>query len=174
MSSPKGLSRPRLLDETHVVDGFDCGKEALNRWLRQHALANQKANYTKVMVVASGVDVVGFYGLAMSSVHRGDAPKKIRPRPAPKEIPCLLLGQLAVDRRWHGRGIGMGLLKDALIRATRIAGEAGMRAVVVNALDEDAGKFWTGAGFIATRDDPQTYFRSIEDIRATLAEAAVG
>lgn len=172
MSLAGELSPPQILNETHVLDGFDCGKEALNIWLREHALANQKADYTKVMVVTTGANVVGFYGLAISSVHREDAPKKIRPQPAPKEIPCLLLGQLAVDKRWHGKGIGLGLLKDALIRAARIAEEAGMRAVVVNALDEDAGKFWTSVGFIASKKDSQTYFRSIADIRAALVEAS--
>ena len=163
------LSPPQKLNETHVLTGFDCGKEALNQWLRVHALANQKADYTQVMVVTSGADVVGFYGLSMSSVHRDDAPKKIKPHPAPRDIPCLLLGQFAVDTRWSGKGIGAGLLKDALTRAIRIADQAGMRALVVNAVDEEAGKFWASKGFIAAKGDPQTLFRSIEDIRATLA-----
>ena len=98
------LSPPQQLNEIHTLAGFDCGKEALNQWLRVRALVNQKAEYTKVMVVANGVDVVGFYGLSMSSVHRDDAPKKIKPHPAPKDIPCLLLGQLAVDIRWGNKG----------------------------------------------------------------------
>lgn len=174
MNVAAGLSQPQKLNETHVLAGFDCGKEALNRWLRVHALANQKSDYTQVMVVTNGADVVGFYGLSMSSVHRDDVPKKIKPHPAPRDIPCLLLGQLAVDSRWGGKGIGSGLLKDALIRAIGIADHAGMRAVVVNALDEEAGKFWAGMGFIAAKGDPQTFFRSIEDIRATLAEAMAG
>lgn len=169
MNVAAGLSPPQKLNETHVLAGFDCGKEALNQWLRVHALANQKADYTRVMVVTSGSDVVGFYGLSMSSVHRDHVPKKIKQHPAPKDIPCLLLGQLAVDMRWLKKGIGAGLLKDALIRAVGIADQAGMRAVVVNALNEDAGKFWAGVGFIAAKGDPQTFFRSIEDIRATLA-----
>lgn len=171
MNTAAWLSSPQQLNEVHTLAGFDCGKEALNRWLRVRALANQKAEYKKVMVVANGVDVIGFYGLSLSSVHRDDAAKKVRPHPAPKDIPCLLLGQLAVDIRWGNKGIGSALLKDALIRAVNIADQAGMRAVVVNALDEDAGKFWIGKGFIGTQKDPQTFFRSIQDIRATLAMA---
>lgn len=174
MNVAAGLSAPQKLNDAHVLVGFDCGKEALNHWLRTHALANQKADYTQVMVVANGIDVVGFYGLSMSSVHRDDVPKKIKPHPAPKDIPCLLLGQLAVDARWRGKGVGAGLLKDALIRAISIADQAGMRAVVVNALDEDAGKYWASVGFSAAKGDPQTFFRSIDDIRATLAASMDG
>lgn len=169
MNAAVTLSAPQKLTDAHVLDGFNCGKEALNRWLRTHALANQKANYTQVMVVTKGADVVGFYGLSMSSVHRDDVPKKIKPHPAPKDIPCLLLGQLAVDLRCQGQGIGAGLLKDALTRGVNIAGQAGMRAVVVNALDEDARKYWASVGFIPSKGDPQTFFRSIDDIQTTLA-----
>ncbi len=157
------------MNEAHVLDQFDCGKQALNRRLRTHALANQKADYTKVMVVVHDQQVVGYYGLSLSSVQREGIPKKLCSYPAPSPIPCLLLGQLAVDRRWHGKGIGIALLRDALIRAVKIAENAGTRAVVVHALDEAAGQFWTKVGFLATPHDSQTFFRTIGDIRATLA-----
>lgn len=166
-----GLSPPQKLQPIHILDGFDCGKEALNAWLQDHALKNQNDGYTQVMVVVDGLNVVAFYALAMSSVQREHVPRRIKAHPAPKEIPCVLLGQFAVDTRWCGKGIGRGLLKDALIRAVRMADEIGTRAVVVNALDEGAGKFWAQMGFIALRNDSQTYFRSIQDIRATLAVA---
>ena len=173
MSPIPGLGTPQPLNEVHVLDQFDCGSEALNRWLRTHALANQKADYTKVMVVAHDQRVVGYYGLSLSSVQRSDMPRKLRSHPAPSPIPCLLLGQLAVDRRWHGKGIGIALLRDALIRAVNISENAGTRAVVVNALDAAAGQFWTSVGFLSTPHDPQTFFRKLEDIRATLAASSI-
>lgn len=169
MSPVPRLTTPQTLNDGHVLDRFDCGREAMNHWLRTHALANQKADYTKVMVVAHDREVVGYYGLSLSSVQREDVPKKLRSHPAPNPIPCLLLGQLAVHRQWHGKGIGTALLKDALIRAVKIAENAGTRAVVVNALDETAGQFWTRVGFLATSHDPQTLFRKMADIRTTLA-----
>ena len=171
MNGAVGLSAPQNLNDTHVLDGFDCGKEALNHWLRTYALANQKTNYTKVMVVTQGLDVVGFYGLSMSSVHRDDVPKRIKSHPAPQDIPCLLLGQLAVDTRWHRQGVAAGLVKDALTRAINAADQVGSRAVVVNALGEEAGKFWLAMGFITSKADPQTFSRSMDDVRATLAAA---
>ena len=171
MNGAVGLSAPQNLNDTHVLGGFDCGKEALNHWLRTYALANQKANYTKVMVVTHGLDVVGFYGLSMSSVHRDDVPKQVKSHPAPQDIPCLLLGQLAVDTRWRQQGVAAGLVKDALTRAVNAADQVGSRAIVVNALDEEAGKFWLAMGFITSKADPQTFFRSMDDVRATLAAA---
>lgn len=165
------LSAPHRLTGAHDLGGFDCGKRVLNKWLFEHAHANQKADYTQVMVVTHDVTVVGFYGLSMSSVSRNDVPRKIKSHPAPRQIPCLLLGQLAVDKRWRGNGIGRGLLKDALMRAVRLAGDVGTRAVVVNALDEEAARFWASVGFIVSSTEPQTFFRSMQDIRATLARA---
>ncbi len=93
--------------------------------------------------------------------------------PAPNSIPCLLLGQLAVDRRGHNKVIGIALLKDALIRAVKIAEDAGTRAVVVNALDEAAAAFWPRVGFLATPRDPHTLSRKMADVRATLAGSLV-
>lgn len=162
------LSTPHPLHGNDDLAGFDCGKPALNRWLQLRARANQHADYTKVIVVTNELSVVGYYGLSLSSVLRDDVPRQVKKHPAPTEIPCLLLGQLAVDVRWKGHGIGIGLLRDALIRAVNIAEHAGTRAVVVNALDADAAAFWVQAGFIAAAADPSTYFRTIADIRATL------
>jgi GNAT superfamily N-acetyltransferase len=171
LTAAQRLSAPQRLKENHVLDGFDCGKDALNHWLRSHAMANQKADYTKVMVVSCGMAVIGYYGLSMSSVHRDEVPKKIKQHPAPVDIPCLLIGQLAVDHRWRGQGVGVGLLKDALIRAVDVADKAGTRAIVVNALDDEAGEFWLKMGFLPAKGDSQTFFRKIEDVRATLAAA---
>lgn len=162
------LSAPHPLRGDDDLAGFDCGKPALNRWLRSRARANQHADYTQVIVVTNELSVVGYYGLSLSSVHRGDAPRRVSQHPASREIPCLLLGQLAVDVRWKGHGIGTGLLRDALIRALTVAEHVGTRAVVVNALDSDAAAFWKHAGFIAVAKNPSSWFRTIADIRATL------
>lgn len=165
------LSGPELLNERHILEEFECGREALNKWLRNNALTNQRVGYTKVIVVAHELHVVGFYGLSVSSVKRDDAPRAMRPHPAPKEIPCLLLGQLGVDMRWQGRGIASGLLKDVFMRTLEIAERAGTRALVVNALDNNAAKFWAAQGFIQAKDDPNTFFASVADIQATLTQA---
>jgi GNAT superfamily N-acetyltransferase len=86
-------------------------------------------------------------------------------------VPCLLLGQLATDHRWAGRGIGTGLLKDALERCVTAATLIGGRALMVNAIDDDAAAFWRRRGFIPSKDNALMLFRPIADIAASLAEA---
>ncbi|HEX3504915.1 MAG TPA: GNAT family N-acetyltransferase [Xanthobacteraceae bacterium] len=83
-------------------------------------------------------------------------------------MPCLLLGQLATDQNWIGKGIGTGLLKHALQRCVTAAGLIGGRALIVNAVDAEAAAFWQRRGFIPTKDDPLVLFRSIADIAASL------
>jgi GNAT superfamily N-acetyltransferase len=89
-------------------------------------------------------------------------------------MPCLLLGQLATDTRWAGQGIGAGLLKHALSRCVAAARLIGGRALLVNAVDEEAAAFWRRRGFIPAKDDPLLLFRSIADIAASIAAAAGG
>nr|WP_235068177.1 GNAT family N-acetyltransferase [Asticcacaulis sp. YBE204] len=87
-------------------------------------------------------------------------------------MPCLLLGQLATDENWAGRGIGTGLLKHALERCVTAAGLIGGRALIVNAVDGEAAEFWVRRGFLPSHDDPLTLFRSIADIAASIRAAS--
>lgn len=98
-------------------------------------------------------------------------PRSIRTGQPPDPIPCLLLGQLATDTEWAGRRIGSGLLKHALERCIEAAKLVGGRALIVNAVDEQAAAFWQRRGFLPSKDDPMILFRSIADIAASLAAA---
>ncbi len=124
-----------------------------------------------VIVVHEERRVVGYYGLAPTAVVPVGVPRSIRTGQPPDPIPCLLLGQLATDHRWAGRGVGTGLLKHALQRSVAGAALVGGRALVVRAIDEDAREFWLRRGFLPSREDPFTLFRSIADIAASLASA---
>ena len=123
------------------------------------------------MVVHEAGRVVGYYGLAPTAVVPTAMPRAIRTGQPPDPIPCLLLGQLATDTDWAGRGIGSGLLKHALERCIEAAKLVGGRALIVNAIDEEAVAFWRRRGFLPSRDDPMILFRSIADIAASLAAA---
>ena len=142
---------PEPLTAAHDVASFACGKPALDRWLRTRALANQEKGFTVVMVVHEAGRVVGYYGLAPTAVLPATMPRSIRSGQPPSPVPCLLLGQLATDVGWAGRGIGTGLLADALRRCVAGAALIGGRAVVVNALDEEAARFWVRRGFSRLR-----------------------
>ena len=163
------LSGPELLDETHRLEAFDCGKPALNAWLTGFARSNQTRGFTRILVVHDEKAVVGYYGLAPSVIQPNSAPRAIRTGRPPDPIPCLLIGQLAVDQRYAGQGIGSGLVKDALRRCVAGAEIVAGRAVVVRAIDAEAERFWQSWGFIPARDNPSVLMRSMQDVRLWLA-----
>lgn len=163
------ISGPELLTASHDVSQFACGKPSLDRWLRTHALSNQQKGFTAVLVVHEANRVIGNYGLAPTAVLPSTFPRSIRTGQPPTPVPCLLLGQLATDRNWIGKGIGTGLLKHALQRCVAAAELVGGRALIVNAVDAEAASFWMRRGFIASKDDPHVLFRAIADIAASTA-----
>lgn len=167
------FSPPELLTAQHDIASFTCGQPPLDRWLKIRALANQAKGFTVVMVVHEEGRVLGYYGLAPTAVVPTIMPRAIRTGQPPNPVPCLLLGQLAVDQSWSGRGIGSGLLRHALLRAVSGTQLIGGRALMVTALDQAAAVFWRRRGFIPSKDDPLVLFRSIPDIAASLASAGL-
>lgn len=161
---------PEPLTAAHDVSEFSCGKPALDHWLRTRARSNQEKGFTAVLVVHEVGRVVGYYGLAPTAVVPNVLSRSIRTGQPPDPVPCLLLGQLATDINWAGRGIGTGLLKHALERCVHAASLVGGRALMVNAVDDEAAAFWRRRGFLPSRDDPLVLFRSIADIAASLAK----
>lgn len=162
------LSAPELLTSAHDIAEFDCGKPTLNNWLKTRALSNQEKGFTAVLVVHEAGRVVGYYGLAPTAVVPSALPRAIRTGQPPDPVPCLLLGQLATDIAWTGRGVGTGLVKHAIERCVTAAALVGGRALIVNAVDEEAAAFWQRRGFMPSRDDKLILFRSIADIAASL------
>jgi GNAT superfamily N-acetyltransferase len=163
------ISGPEPLTAMHEVSQFSCGKPSLDRWLKTRALSNQEKRFTAVLVVHEANRVIGYYGLAPTAILPSSLPRSIRTGKPPAPVPCLLLGQLATDQNWIGKGVGTGLLKHALQRCVAAADLVGGRALVVNAVDGDAAGFWTRRGFIPSKDDPQILFRSMADIAASIA-----
>ena len=166
------LSAPELLTPAHDVSSFSCGKPSLDHWLKARALSHQQKGFTVVIVVHEGMRVVGSYGLAPTAVVPASLPRSIRTGQPPDPLPCLLLGQLATDTQWAGKGIGSGLLKHAFERCIEGARLVGGRALLVNSVDVEASAFWTRRGFVPSKDDPLILFRSLADIAASVAAAA--
>ena len=165
------ISGPEPLTGAHDVSTFSCGKPSLDRWLQVRALSNQEKGFTAVIVVHEDNRVIGYYGLAPTSIVPTQLPRSIRTGQPPDPVPCLLLGQLATDEGWTGKGIGTGLLRHALQRCVTAARLIGGRALVVNAVDDEAAVFWKRRAFLPSRDDPLTLFRSIADIAASIDAA---
>jgi GNAT superfamily N-acetyltransferase len=121
------------------------------------------------MVVHEVNRILGYYGLAPTAVLPGTLPRSIRTGQPPDPVPCLLLGQLAAEQNYVGKGIGTRLLKHALQRCVMAASLIGGRAFIVNAVDIEAAHFWKRRGFIPSKDDPLILFRSLADIAASIS-----
>ena len=132
------ISGPELLTAAHDLAEFACRKPSLDRWLKTRALSNQEKGFTAVLVVHEANRVIGYYGLAPTAIVPSMLPRSIRTGQPPDPVPCLLLGQLATDHHWIGKGVGTGLLKHALRRCVMAAGLIGGRALIVNAVDVEA------------------------------------
>ena len=161
------LSAPEPLGHHHDLSRFDCGKAPLNDWLRRHALRNE-GRASRTFVVCQGDVVVGYYALAVGSVESKDAPRAVR-KNMPPQVPVLVLGRLAVDLGHHGRGMGAGLLRDALRRALSVAAEVGVRAILVHAIDAEVVPFYTQYGFKAFPEGSLTFFLPMEEVAEALA-----
>lgn len=160
-----------LLGAKHRREDFDCGEDALNRYLRQYASQHQKKNIGRVYVAVEGDDrrVLGYYTLANGSVEFQSVPQaKGLPREYP--IPVILLARLAVDRTAQGQGLGAVLLYDALKRSAEASQVSAAYAVIVDALNEQAKKFYLHYDFEESLDDPMRLFLPMQDIRALLSQ----
>jgi GNAT superfamily N-acetyltransferase len=148
MSSPKTLNRPEPLGAHHQVAAFDCGVPALDDFLSRHALGNHQSGTAKTYVATTHSHiVVGYYSLAASQILYADAPVRLQKGAPRHPIPVVLLARLAVDRGWQGKGLGAGLLKDAIIRVLTAAEGVGVRALLVHAKDEAAKAFYSRNDF---------------------------
>ena len=162
--------RPRVekLGRDHHVDSFDCGQEALNRFLARYAFQNQQAEASQTYLALVDDEVVGFYTLVVAQVEYHDAPQRLAKGLARHPIPLMLLARLAVSTNWQGKGLGAGLLKDAMLRTLQAADIAGIRAMAVHAKDADARAFYERFGFTASPTDPYHLFVLLKDVRAIL------
>jgi GNAT superfamily N-acetyltransferase len=163
------ISPPEPLSEVHDLSAFDSGQPALDLWLQQRALSNHRKGFTAVMVVQADDRVIGYYGLAPTAITPSALPRSMRTGQPPDPVPCLLLGQLATDRRWAGRGIGTALVRHALERCVQVSGLIGGRALLVRAIDDQAQRFWLRRGFTASPGDPLMLFRSLQDIALSMS-----
>lgn len=156
------------LRRDHVVEGFDCGKEPLTRFLIRNALQNQQANASQTYVLVADDRVVGYHTLVVGEVAHADAPGRLKKGLARHPIPIMLLARLAVAKDWQGKGLGPALLKDALLRTLQAADIVGIRAFVVHAKDDEARSFYEHFDFIALPTDPMHFFVLLKDIKALL------
>jgi GNAT superfamily N-acetyltransferase len=165
------LTSPVPLEANHDLSLFDCGVPALNEYLTKYALVNHQNQSARTYVTRRGEAVVGYYTLTAGSVNREETPARVARGLARHPVPIILLARLAVDRREQGRGVGAGLLKDALLRAAQAADLIGCRAVLVHAKDQAAKAFYQRFGFEPAPVDELHLYLLMKDIKASVGRA---
>ena len=155
---PSAFEAPAPLRATHDLAEFRCGEPALDEWLRDRAAQNVElaASNTFVACPRGSTRVVGYYALAMGQVLNREAPGSVR-RNMPRNIPAVILGRLAIDGGWQGKGLGQALLRDAVERSARAAAEVAARLLVVHAISPAAEAFYLHHGFFRMPVEPPTY-----------------
>jgi GNAT superfamily N-acetyltransferase len=153
------------LHRTHNVEQFSCGQPELDRFLIRHALQAQQSNSSQTYVALSGDEIVGFYTIVAGEVQHALAPERVVKGMARHPIPLLVLARLAVHTNAQGRGLGSGLLLDALGRTLQVADVIGVRALAVHAKDDQAVAFYRHFGFMPSPADARHLFMIIKDIR---------
>nr|WP_246301715.1 GNAT family N-acetyltransferase [Granulicella arctica] len=160
------MSEVEPLTKSHSVEGFDCGlHESLNLWLKRHALQNQSNDSSRTYVVHRANSVVGYYAISAGSIAKVDASTRAAQGQSNHPIPISLIGRLAVHRQEQGNGLGSALLKDALLRMERAAEILGIRAVLVHAIDQQAGHFYERFNFERCPGDDLHRMLPMKDLR---------
>jgi len=150
------FSPPQPLTAAHRLADFYCGEALLDDWLKRRALTNPLNGASHTFVVTDPEQcVLGYYALAAGAVAHREATRVVR-RNMPDPVPVMVLARLAVDTRAQGIKLGAALLRDAAIRVQTVAENAGVRALLVHALNERARQFYEHYGFRASAVYPLT------------------
>ena len=162
--------RIEKLRRDHPIDRFTCGQADLDRFLTRYAHGNQQANAAQTYLGLHDTEVIGFYSLVVGQVTFEDAPERLTKGLARHPVPIMLLARLAVSVSWQGKGIGAGLLKDAMRRTLQAADIGGLRAFAVHAKDTAARSFYEHFDFVSSPTDALHLFLLIKDIRRITGE----
>ena len=158
------LTGPEPLSERHILTDFNSGQPALDSWLVSRALKNERSGGSRTYVVCEDGRAVAYYCLSAASAAHRAVPGRIR-RNMPDPVPVILLGRLAVAKSHQGRGLARDLVRDASLRTLRAAEIAGIRAMLVRAVDDNAAGFYRKVGFVESPTNPLVLVLPLETMR---------
>lgn len=165
------LCPPEPLGPTHDVSGFANGVHpSLDAWLRERACVSEGLSARTYVVCPADTPTraIGYFSISTALETRQALPSARLRRGMPDQVPLLLIGRLAVDAGWRGRGLASALLADALRRCLAASGIAGVRGVVAHAIDEDAARFYENHGFVRSPLGERFMLMPIETVRTLL------
>jgi GNAT superfamily N-acetyltransferase len=161
------FTAPTVLTEAHDLETFNSGERVLDDWLRQRAMDNLQmgASRTYVLCLEGSTKVVGYFALSMGQILAQDATGAMR-RNMPRNIPAVILGRLAADLAWQGKGIARALLLDVIKRSLLAASEVSARLVIVHAISKQAEDFYLHHGFTRLPVDTPTFALDLVKFKA--------
>jgi GNAT superfamily N-acetyltransferase len=163
---------PEPFGSAHFVDEFECGSVEQTEWLRRFARQSASMGTTKVFVVVqAGSDrVVAYYAWCMAQLAIGEAPERLRKGAGGYPQPVALLARLGVDRKHERKGLGAGLLTDAITRAAALSDEIGCRGLLIHAESPTARDFYLHLvpEFEQSPTDDLHLVLLLKDVRRTL------
>ena len=163
------LSAPQPLADHHHIADFDSDEPSLDHWLKRRAAKNQSSGSSRTYVVCDGLTVIGYYCLAAGAIGHAEAPPQMK-RNRPDPVPVLLMGRLAIHKDHHQKGIGTALLNDAIRRAVQVAEIAGVTALLVHAISEQARRFYLSRGFVESPIKAMTLCLMLATVERTLRQ----
>jgi GNAT superfamily N-acetyltransferase len=158
-------------DDLKLTAPFDCGTAILNDWLQSHSWQNHRRGSARVYITLDRKLnlIAGYYSLSAAEVDREVAPSRVSKGLARYPVPVVLIGRLAIERRFQGSGLGRFLVRDAFRRILETADLIGVRAVMVRAKDDAAADFYRKLGFENSVSDPMLFFVLLKDVRKSFA-----
>lgn len=141
------LKKPVPLDNKIAINDFDSGNKALDEWFMKHSKLASGSGSAKTYVVVDDAIPVAYYSLTVGQVGQSEVPKRVTIGMGKHNIPVIILARMAVIKDYQGRGIGRGMLQDAIRRSLMVANEVGVRAIITHPIDEKAESFYKCFGF---------------------------
>ncbi|MBH2008477.1 MAG: GNAT family N-acetyltransferase [Xanthomonadaceae bacterium] len=163
------LEAPQALDASHRLDEFNCGKPALNDWLTRYARQAQASGSAKTYVITEDARIAGYFSLTVGQIDTLEAPDRVRKGMGSYPIPVVILARLAVSLSDQGRGIGVGMLQEAIRRTLAIADQAGVRAMLTHPIDDEAARFYLRFGFEPSPVREQQLLLLLKDARRLIS-----
>jgi len=131
---------------------------------------SQRADGAQTYVGVYGTDIIGYYTLVVGHVAYEEAPQRLVKGLSRNAVPVMLLARLATDLAWQGKGVGAGLLRNAMQRTVQAADIAGIRAFLVHAKDDKAKAFYEHFNFLPSPTDPYHLHLLVKDIKKIMGD----
>lgn len=171
----KGV-QPYDLAVPYKTDSFDCGRPILDDFVKKDLAKQQKNHILRGYVIQTdeqgdgSPEIMGYYTLSGGSYTKAGMSNGRRKQVPYRDAPCILLGRLAVDKRLAGKGFGSILVADAARRTYEAARSVGVYAMMAEAKDEAAARFYEAMGFtrLATEDSRLVYFYPTNSIETLI------